>query len=92
MLVDPTIRDDGNWGRMALAGKKAWLVEVGDPVEDSRFSYTRDGVTLSDFVTPAWYRGGSKGPWDFTGAVKRPFQILGGGYAWYVKNGGWVEA
>ena len=91
MLVDPYIRDDGNWGRFVKAGKRLWLVETGDPVEDSKWSYERDGVTLSDFVLPAWYRGGAKGPYDFQGYVDHPFQILEGGYAWYISAGRWVQ-
>ena len=89
MAVDPYIHDNGDFAHFSMSGKKLWLVEVGDPVETQ--SYQRDGVTLSDFALPAWYRAGSPGPWDFMGKTTAPHQVLPGGYAWFVKGGAWVS-
>lgn len=51
-----------------------------DPVE--ALPYTMDGVTVSDFVTPAWFvkivTVGTQ--LDFLHAVTKPYQILQGGY------------
>ena len=87
MAVDPYIHDNGDFAHFAMSGKKLWLVEVGDPVETQ--SYQRDGVTLSDFALPAWYRAGSPGPWDYMDVTTKAHQILPGGYAWYVQGGAW---
>lgn len=32
-------------------------MEVGDPVEDDRLGYMINGVSVSNFVTPAWFQG-----------------------------------
>lgn len=55
--------------------------EVCDPVDGSFIidrrgmrlagGYMLDGVTVSDFVTPAWFDGGP-GPYDWTQLVRRP--------------------
>lgn len=52
MLEDPT-------GRIYDRGR---LREICDPVENR--SYLIGGVRLSDFVTPAWFTSGRRGPWD----------------------------
>jgi hypothetical protein len=58
MLVDP-------YGTNGINGR---LVEVCDPVEDSA-GYQLDGVTVADFVLPAWYQSASAGPWDEVGLL-----------------------
>ena len=58
------------------------LVEVCDPSEDSDFSYTIDGVTVSDFYTPS-YLDPVTAPgvrYGFTNALKKSRQVLKGGY------------
>lgn len=89
LLADPYV------DRLAL-GKRLWLVEVADPVEDDRFNYPREAadgslVPISDFVTPAWYRRNGHGPFDFRRYVKRPGQILPGGYVSYWTGHGWRQ-
>ena len=79
MLADPYINT-------VVKARRFWLVEVGDPVEADRFSYSRPSasgqpVFISDFVYPSWYRLNGKAPFDFTRKVKIPFQILCDGYA-----------
>ena len=58
------------------------LVEVCDPSEDASFSYTIDGVTVSDFYTPR-YLDAITAPgvrYSFTGSITKARQVLKGGY------------
>lgn len=92
MLADPWVNRASLSKRTALMPPRWWLVEVADPVEDTAFTYTKPGISgtpveISDFITPAWYGGAP--PYDFTGHVIRPLQILDGGYANYWMNGRW---
>jgi hypothetical protein len=92
MLVNPYIE------RSAIVkGKRSsrkYALETADPVEGDQFAYQRESasgvaVSISDFVTPAWFRRGSRGPWDFTRNTKRPLQILEEGYQLWFHDGGW---
>jgi hypothetical protein len=83
MLVDP-FGDRMVPGPSPEDGKVrvSYLVEVCDPVQSPEFSYTVNGVLVSDFVTPAFY-----GPVDdrcvrhsFTGAATSPWEVKEGGY------------
>lgn len=74
MLADPYLKSFAH-------GWRWWLLEPADPVEDPQFAYKINGVTISDFVLPAWYSRRGKPPYDFTNSVKRRGQILVGGYA-----------
>lgn len=61
-------------------GRVEYLMEVCDPCENS--TYTIDGVTVSDFVTPAFYEPAER-PGDrysFTGRCTEPLRVLRGGY------------
>ena len=66
--------------------------ELCDPVEDDSLAYTRQGVRVSNFVTPDYFIPGSPGPWDFCKVLKGPFSIAPGGYqlAW-VPTSGWNQ-
>ena len=58
------------------------LVEVCDPSEDAQFSYTIDGVAVSDFYTPN-YLDPVTAPgvrYGFTSALTQARQVLKGGY------------
>src|SRR2546423_12179300 len=73
---------------------RVYALETADPVEGAPFVYVRQSasgkpVQISDFVTPAWFRRDSEGPWDFTGATKRPLQLLQDGYQLWLHNGNW---
>jgi hypothetical protein len=63
-------------------GKFEYLVEACDPCEADQYSYTIDGYSVSDFITPHFYdlnpTPGVR--YSFTGAIQRPRQILPGGY------------
>jgi hypothetical protein len=56
--------------------------EVCDQVESDEDSYEIDGVSVSNFVTPAWFGAteGYKGKYDFLGILKAPFTLAKGGY------------
>jgi hypothetical protein len=57
--------------------------EACDPVEGD--SYLIDGVAVSDFVTPSWYRRGplkvdERLHWLNNGAITKSFELAAGGY------------
>jgi hypothetical protein len=77
-------------------GRVEFLVEVCDPSEAAQFGYTLNGVTLSDFYTPAYFdpvqADGVR--YSFTGAISEPRQVLQGGYlSWHdpVSDHWWQE-
>lgn len=63
-----------------------FLVEVCDPPESEEFAYSINGVLVSDFYTPQFFDPkeipGVR--YDFVGAIKKPRQVLKGGYlSWH---------
>jgi hypothetical protein len=97
MLADP-------FGQRVVAGdspkqdqgRVEFLVEVCDPCEAAEFGYTVNGITLSDFYTPAYFdpvqAEGVR--YSFTGALTEPRQVLRGGYlSWHepVSDHWWQE-
>src|SRR5262249_10112160 len=87
MLVDP-------FGNRIVAGQSPkqgqgrveFLVEVCDPSESAAFAYTINGITMSDFYTPAYFDPvvNAAVRYSFTGALKKPRQVLKGGYlSWH---------
>jgi hypothetical protein len=89
MLADPS-------GNRVLAGapppqapkpvsqlaRVLYLVEVCDPCEANKFSYTVNGVQVSDFITNHYYdpRKTKGRQYSFTGAIPSPHRVLDGGY------------
>jgi len=69
-----------------------YAYESADPVEDLAFKV--NGVEMSDFVYPAYFEDfhepGSV-TFDHMNKVKRPFQILAGGYQTIFRNGRWSD-
>src|SRR5438270_11731031 len=66
--------------------------ETADAVEEVEFII--DGIAMSDFVYPAWFEAFGKpgsAQFDYAKKVKRPFQILAGGYMSVFKNGKWTQ-
>jgi len=63
-----------------------YLVEACDPCEADEFGYPILGVQVSDFITPHYYdpveTTGTR--YSFTGAIKRPRELLKGGYISFV--------
>jgi hypothetical protein len=65
-----------------------WINEVCDPVE--AFHYERDGVAISDFISPNWFNDEVNGSYDYMHLVQQPFTILKGGYAQFWTGLGWA--
>jgi hypothetical protein len=69
--------------------------EVGDPCEDDSFGYKIGNVLVSDFVFPSYFEGfRTSGPFDYTGNIRKPFDILPNGYLSIFDPvvGGWTQA
>jgi hypothetical protein len=88
MLVDPAIN-------MMTTGPDAqtfYAYESADPVE--ALSFAVNGIPMSDFVYPAYFETFRKPrsvPFDQMQKVKRPFEILSGGYQIIFRNGKWSQ-
>jgi hypothetical protein len=97
MLVDP-------WGNRVIAGRSPkprqgrveFLVEPCDPSEAAAFAYRVNGITVSDFYTPAYFTPAAEAGvrLSFTGAIKKPREVLKGGYlSWHdPKSDHWFQA
>lgn len=90
MLADPHI----DRATYVNEGSVFYALEVSDPVENQRYSYTRPSATgqpvvISDFVTENWFSGQGGAKLDFTGYVKHAHRILSGGYIYKFQNGTW---
>jgi hypothetical protein len=76
-----------NQGQIGDAeGKYEYLVEACDPCEANNCAYQIDGILVSDFITPDFYdpAATASARYSFSGAVKKPRQILPGGYISWV--------
>ncbi len=79
MLADPGVNTYHYNGKRLM-----WGHDVCDPVQEIGYGIRAEGrlVTLSDFVTPAYFHAyGSHGPYDFRRKLRKPFTIARGGYA-----------
>src|SRR3954469_12476309 len=88
MLVDPAI----NLMSTGPDPKAMYAYESADPVEALTFNV--NGIPMSDFVYPSYFEDFRKAgsvKFDQMGKVKRPFQILSGGYQIVFKNGKWSQ-
>ena len=76
------------------AGTFNYLVEGCDPCEANNYAYDIAGIALSDFITPHFYDA-SVTPgtqYSFKGNLKRPRQLLPGGYISYMQpDGTWNQ-
>jgi hypothetical protein len=68
----------------------AVALEVGDPVEADSYALGPDGITVSNFVFPAWFdpQAPAGARYDVMGRVHSPFQMTSKGY--FVKLAGGV--
>jgi len=82
MFVDPNCNLWSNDGKGSI-----YTFEVCDPVEAP--SYPVNGVSVSNFVTPAWFDplAGPTAQFDKLGLITAPFSILKGGYVVYARAG-----
>jgi hypothetical protein len=88
MLVDPAI----NLMSTGPDAKAVYAYESADPVE--ALSFDVKGIPMSDFVYPAYFENFHKPgsvKFDHLHKVKKPFQILSGGYQIVFKNGKWTQ-
>ncbi|HEX9426718.1 MAG TPA: hypothetical protein VGA64_02955 [Candidatus Polarisedimenticolia bacterium] len=88
MLVDPAI----NLMSTGPDPKTIYAYESADPVE--ALSFPVSGIPMSDFVYPSWFETFHKPgsvSFDRMKKVKRPFQILSGGYQIIFKGGKWSQ-
>jgi hypothetical protein len=72
-----------------------YAYEVCDAVEADNFGYDIKGVTVSDFVTPAWFEAFRKvgsTQFSFKKHVNAPFQLAPGGYIGvFDPHHGWTQ-
>ncbi len=88
MLVDPAI----NLMTTGPDPTTIYAYESADPVE--ALSFKVNGVAMSDFVYPSFFEDFHKAGsvrFDQMNKVKKPFQILAGGYQIIFKNGKWSQ-
>ena len=88
MLVDPAI----NLLTTGPDRKLVYAYESADPVE--ALSFKVSGIPMSNFVYPAYFEDFHKPGtvhFDQMHAVKKPFEILHGGYQITFRNGKWSE-
>jgi hypothetical protein len=90
MLVDPAIN-------MLTTGPDpaaAYAYESADPVESDALSFKVNGFDMTDFIYPSYFEGFRKPnstKFDYRGKVKKPFEILAGGYQIVFKDGQWSQ-
>jgi hypothetical protein len=87
-VVDPAI----NLMTTGPDPKTVYAYETADPVE--ALSFKVSGISMTDFVYPSYFEGFRKPgstKFDQLNKVKRPFQILSGGYQIIFKNGKWSQ-
>jgi len=87
MLVDPFGKrlTEGQSPKSGQ-GRVQFLVEPCDPSEATAFAYVINGVRVSDFYTPKYFSTvfNPADRYSHTGAIKRPRQVLKGGYlSWH---------
>lgn len=82
MFVDPNCNLWSNDGKGRL-----YCFEVCDPVEAP--SYSVNGVSVSNFLTPAWFDplAPATSQFDKLGLLHSPYSILKGGYMAYTSAG-----
>lgn len=80
---DKIVKDEATYAEQGLV---EYLKELCDPVQCS--SYEIDGVGVSDFVLPSFYKPYATGvQYSFRGTVERPFGVLAGGYiSWTTRS------
>jgi hypothetical protein len=103
MLVDPYGNRLENSRSIEVSGQGVadgdsefdYLVEACDPCEADQYAYTIQGIAVSDFITPHFYDpvASSAARYSFTGAIKRPREILPGGYISWLNHdlGEWQQ-
>lgn len=102
MLVDPYGNRMASSQAIAIRGNDVvdakgefnYLVEACDPCEANNYAYEINGVAVSDFITPHFYDASvaANVSYSYTGSIKRPRQLLPGGYISYIApDGKWQQ-
>jgi hypothetical protein len=96
MLGDPDINLTAFVLQSSTTGR-LYAYEVADACEADQYGYQIDGVTVSDFVYPAWFesfRGQGSTQFDYGNHITEPFALLPGGYIGVFDVGsgsGWTQ-
>lgn len=76
---------DSHLHRRVKVDKRQYVVEIADPVQED--TYLVDGVAVSDFVTPNFFRPHSAFPYDHLHLVKKALKPRPGGAVFYYQWG-----
>jgi hypothetical protein len=81
MIADPEI-DLTVFNQTSNFGGRLYAYEVCDPCEADSQGYLINNIPVSDFVTPMYFMNTARpnSRLDFKNLIRRPFQILPGGY------------
>jgi hypothetical protein len=96
MLVDPRLNLTV-WVPSSETSGTAWAYEIAHPCGGDENTYKKGDVLVSDFVTPAWFDASaqpSKSRFDFMGKIRKPFELLPGGWTTYYEvtsGSGWKQ-
>ena len=74
MLADPFVCET------VIRRRKAFDLEVCDPVEDDSYGYRIDDVLVSNFVYPAWFGMTDGQQYDHANKCHKQFHVLKGGF------------
>jgi hypothetical protein len=74
MLINP------NLTRFIEDNNQHYAVEPASPCGSLQQSYVKNGVTLSDFVYPSWYKMNTDTHYDYAGKAIKPLTPCQGGY------------
>lgn len=88
-LADPW----AEWASITMVGgvQSAVIAEVGDPVEEDAYPSPVNGLPLTNFVFPSWFRADGAGPWDQMGTLSGPLTKTAGGYWQHINlSGRWI--
>jgi hypothetical protein len=88
MLVDPGC----NLYTLGPHGRGFYAYESADPVEETYRNI--NGLPMSNFVYPEYFEefhGVDAMQFDWLGMVRKPFELLHGGYQSMFTRGGWRE-
>jgi hypothetical protein len=96
MLIDPWINLTAEFDDTSGNPSKFYAYESCDAPEDDQYGYKINGITVSDFVYPAWFEGfraPNSTQFDQMKHISAPFQILPGGYmgVFNFRHGGWQQ-
>ena len=75
---------------------RLYAYETADACEDDSLGYKIGDTLVSDFVFPAWFEesAASGAQFDYQKKIKKPFELLPGGYIGYFDVGmgtGWQQ-